>query len=167
MGILWRISHAWGRHEWQTGLPSKLEFTKRHCVFYLCSKKVFEHKINFCIDAVRMVCFPCVWPCFICVSFEFTLGSCVFTLSSSTWWTQNGFKSPHQEHTHTQHTHTHARTHAHAHKQTNQTKQNCTLVAPICWGCVSHMRALLTAFRQLAVNDNAWQKVLYVFEHKT
>ena len=41
---------------------------------------VLEHKNNFCVDVVRMVCFPCVWLCFICVSFEFTLGSCVFTL---------------------------------------------------------------------------------------
>ena len=42
---------------------------------------IVMHKINFDIDVVRMVCFSCVRLCFICISFEFTLGSCMFTLS--------------------------------------------------------------------------------------
>ena len=41
---------------------------------------VVQHKIIFFVDVERMVYFPCVWLCFICVSFKFTLGSCVFTL---------------------------------------------------------------------------------------
>ena len=49
---------------------------------FTCARNiVFEHKINFCFDVVRIVCFPCVWLCFISISFDFTLGSCVFTLS--------------------------------------------------------------------------------------
>ena len=65
----------------------------------LCVLLVFEilwSSTNLIFVVARMVCFPCVWLCFICVSFEFTLGSCVFTfefmLLSSSWWTQNGFK---------------------------------------------------------------------------
>ena len=42
---------------------------------------VFQHKINFCVDVELIVRFTCVWLCVICVSFEFILGSCVFTLS--------------------------------------------------------------------------------------
>ena len=41
---------------------------------------VFQDDLNFYVDVERMVCFPCVWLCFICVSFEFILGPCVFTL---------------------------------------------------------------------------------------
>ena len=62
-------------------VPSKLAFIKYHCVFYLCLKYLFDHKINLCVDIVCMVCFPCLWLYFICVSFEFTLGLCVLTLS--------------------------------------------------------------------------------------
>ena len=70
---------------------------------FTCARNiVFRHKMTFCIDVERMVCFPCVWLCFICVSFEFTLGKRVFTLEStllsSTWWTPNGFESAHREH---------------------------------------------------------------------
>ena len=51
-------------------------------VCFTCVRNIFfEHKINFCVEVERMVCFSCVWLCFIYVSFEFTLGSCVFTLS--------------------------------------------------------------------------------------
>ena len=47
----------------------------------LCDRNiVFQHKINFCV-VEHIVCFPCVRPCFICVTFEFPLGSCVFTWS--------------------------------------------------------------------------------------
>ena len=42
---------------------------------------VFRAQINFSVDVVRMVYFICVWLCFICVTFELTLGSCVFTSS--------------------------------------------------------------------------------------
>ena len=57
--------------------PRKLAFMKCHCVENI----VFEHTINFCVDTVRMVYFPSVWLCFICVSIGSILGSCVFTLS--------------------------------------------------------------------------------------
>ena len=52
-----------------------------------------------------MLCFPCVWLCFICVSFKIThinIGFVhlyfEFTLLSNTWWTQKGFKSADREH---------------------------------------------------------------------
>ena len=52
--------------------------TSKVCSPILCftcaHNSVFQHKINFCIDVERMVFFPCVWLCVICVSFEFTLG---------------------------------------------------------------------------------------------
>ena len=54
---------------------------KRHCVSTCAENIVFQHKTNFCVNVECMVRFPCVWLCFIFVSFEFTLGSCVFTLS--------------------------------------------------------------------------------------
>ena len=44
---------------------------------------VFQHKINFCVDGEGMECFPCVWLCFISVSFKIILASCVFSLSLS------------------------------------------------------------------------------------
>ena len=51
------------------------------CVLLVLENIVFECKISFCVDVVCMVCFPGVWLCFICVSFEFTLGLCMLTLS--------------------------------------------------------------------------------------
>ena len=66
----------------------------RATVCFICDRNiVFRHKINFSVEVERVVCFSCFGLCFICVSFEFTLGSCVFTLRlwllSSTWWTKN------------------------------------------------------------------------------
>ena len=45
-----------------------------------------------CADVVCMVCFRSVWLCFICASFEFTLGSSVFTLSSRYYRAQSKLK---------------------------------------------------------------------------
>ena len=51
-------------------------------VCFSCARNfVFQHKINFCVDVERMMCFLCVWLYFICVSLEFVLGSCAFPLS--------------------------------------------------------------------------------------
>ena len=74
-------------------------------VFFICARNiVFKHKINLCVDVEHTVCVPCVWLWFICVSFKIThinIGSvCAYfelTLLSSTWWTQNSFKSAHRE----------------------------------------------------------------------
>ena len=39
-------------------------------VCFTCAQNiVFQHNINFCVD---VVCFPCVWLSFICVSFKIT-----------------------------------------------------------------------------------------------
>ena len=80
-------------------LLSELTFTKCVYVFYLCSNSVFKHKMNFCADVVRMVCFPCVWLCFICVLLKTThmnIGfGCVyfeFTLLLNSQWTQKWFQ---------------------------------------------------------------------------
>ena len=62
-------------------LPSKLTFWSTTMCFICAQNIVFQHKIHFSDDVERMVCFPCVCLWFICVSFKFTLGSCVFTLS--------------------------------------------------------------------------------------
>ena len=51
-------------------------------VCFTCVRNiVFQHKIKFCVDAERMVCFPCVCLYFICVSFKI-IQEC--TLLSST-----------------------------------------------------------------------------------
>ena len=50
-------------------------------VSFTCARNIVQQKIDFYVDVERLVCFPCVWLCFICVSSEFTLGSYVFTLS--------------------------------------------------------------------------------------
>ena len=63
-----------------------------------CARNIVSaHKINFCVD-MRMVCFPCVWLCFICVSFEFTLGSCVFNLSLRCYWARGKLKIVSNQH---------------------------------------------------------------------
>ena len=63
---------------------------------WTCARNiVFQHKINFCVDVRRMVCFPCVWLCIIWVhilSLRCIANSKWFQIS--TWWTQ---KNP--EHT--------------------------------------------------------------------
>ena len=74
-------------------------------VSFTCAQNVvFQRKINFCVDVERIVYFPYVWLCFICFLFKIThihiRFVCVyleFTLLSSTWWTQNGFKSARRE----------------------------------------------------------------------
>ena len=75
-------------------------------VCFTCARNiVFQDKIKFCVDVGRMVSFPCIWRCFICVSFK-TITQinvwfvCVyfgFTLLSNICWTQNVFKSAHCE----------------------------------------------------------------------
>ena len=84
---------------WGWVLPNPANWCSRSATvcFTRARDIVFDHKIKFCVNVVRMVWFPCVWLCFICVSFEFTLGSCEFTLLSSTWWIQNGFKLARRE----------------------------------------------------------------------
>ena len=62
---------------------------------------MLEHKIKLCLHYTHGMFSLCLavfylWSIgvhigFVCVYFE-------FTLSSSTWWTQNGFKSAHREH---------------------------------------------------------------------
>ena len=81
----------WGSLSFGSGCSEMHNFTimtsqqnsvhERHCVFYFARNIMFKHKINYCVAVERMVYFPCIWLCFICVSFEFTLGSCVFTLN--------------------------------------------------------------------------------------
>ena len=72
--------------EWANKHPVNWR-SRSAAVCYTCARYiVFQHKINFCVDVERMVCFPCVWLCFIFVSFEVTLGSCVFTLSLRCHW---------------------------------------------------------------------------------
>ena len=40
---------------------------------FTCARNiVIKHTNNFFVDFVHMMCFPCVWPCFICVSSKFT-----------------------------------------------------------------------------------------------
>ena len=77
---------------------------------FTCARNiVFEHKINFYVDVVRMMCFPCVRLCFMCIIWIHIGFVCVyfkFTMLSGTWWTQNGFKSTHREHTHKNPEHT-------------------------------------------------------------
>ena len=37
---------------------------------FTCARNiVFQPEINICVDVEHMVCFPCVWLCFICVLF--------------------------------------------------------------------------------------------------
>ena len=72
--------------------------SRRVTVCFTCARNIVSaHKINFCVD-VRMVCFPCVWLCFICVSFEFTLGSCVFNLSLRCYWARGKLKMVSNQH---------------------------------------------------------------------
>ena len=52
--------------------PSKLAFSERPVCFTCALSIVFEHKINFCVDIVRVVCFSCVWLSCICLSFMMT-----------------------------------------------------------------------------------------------
>ena len=76
-------------------------------VCFTWAQKYVSVKIQLCVGVERMVCFPCVWLCFICVSFKITyinIGFVCFyfefTLSSGTgtWWIVNGFKSAHRGH---------------------------------------------------------------------
>ena len=63
------------------------------CDCFTCARNIsFQHKIKFCVDVERIVCFPCVRLCFVCASFKIkhkNIGFvCVyfeFTLLSSTW----------------------------------------------------------------------------------
>ena len=82
-------------------LPNNSAFTKRHCVFFwarfsYARKIVFRHKINFCVDVERMVCFNHVFGCALSVyhlrSHISILGSCVFTLGSRCYRTHNELK---------------------------------------------------------------------------
>ena len=76
---------------------------------FACVRNImFEHKINFCVDFVRMACFPFVWLCFICVSLssrwvrvrllcvyvgiEHMLNSKWFQISTT--WTQKNLDHP-------------------------------------------------------------------------
>ena len=104
MHCMWGVHHSIFRSANQ---PETRNFTylanwhsQTVIVCFTCGVNVvFKQKI-ICVDIVHIVCFPCVWLCFICVSFEFTLGLCVYfesMLLSSTWWTQNGFKSAQHE----------------------------------------------------------------------
>ena len=78
---------------------------RHNAACFTCARNiVFQHKINFCVHVERIMCFPCVWLCFICISFKVTniniVFVCVyfgFTLFPSTWWTQSCFKSAHRE----------------------------------------------------------------------
>ena len=53
--------------------PSKLAFSERPVCFTCALSIVFEHKINFCADIVRVVCFSCVWLSCICLSLRSSL----------------------------------------------------------------------------------------------
>ena len=80
-------------------------------VRFTCARNsVFPRKINFCADVERMVCFPRVWLCVICVSFEFALGPCVFTLGLRCYWAHVELKmvsNPHAVNTKTLNTRQH------------------------------------------------------------
>ena len=81
-------------------LSSKLaaRFTKRHCVFYLCSK--------YCVPAQNWLLCWCwahgVFSMCLVVPYLFIIMVHVclleFALLYSKWWTQNGFKSAYCEH---------------------------------------------------------------------
>ena len=79
------MAAKWGKHPFITSQPIGIGIHKASlCVLLgleiLCSST----KLTFCVDVERMVCFPCVWLCFICVAFKIThinIGLCVFTLS--------------------------------------------------------------------------------------
>ena len=110
-----------GTHRWPVNSPHKGSVTRTKIPFddvimanwrsrsvtvsFTCARNVvFQRKINFCVDVERIVYFPYVWLCFICFLFKIThihiRFVCVyfeFTLLSSTWWTQNGFKSARRE----------------------------------------------------------------------
>ena len=64
---------------------TKLTFVLTLCVFHV-------HGVFSMCLAVLYLCINWVHTGFVCVYFE-------FTLLSSTWWTQNGFKSAHSKHT--------------------------------------------------------------------
>ena len=60
---------------------------------FTCARNIaFQHKINFCVDVERMVCFQCVWMCFMCVSYGIILDSCVFILSLRCYQAQGELK---------------------------------------------------------------------------
>ena len=75
------------------------------CVLFVLEILCSSTKNNFCVDVGCMVCFSCVWMCFICVSFKITQLNIGFVCAyfefmslSCTLSTQNGFKSVHREH---------------------------------------------------------------------
>ena len=68
--VFYPIKYYYSHCHTQTPHPSKLAFTKRHCVFTCARNIVLQYKINFCVDFEHMVCFPCVSLYFICVSLK-------------------------------------------------------------------------------------------------
>ena len=115
MRIQWIKSWKYGSTQGPAGFRASnpvMWLSRSVTLRFTCDRNiVFQHKFNFCVDVERMVCFPRVWLCFICVSFKIThinnVFVCVyfeFTLLSSTWWTQNGFKPAHREHQIHEHT---------------------------------------------------------------
>ena len=84
---------------------------------FTCARNiVFQHKINFCVDVQLMVCFPYVWLCFICVSFEFALGLVVFTLSLRCYRAHGGLIMV-----------------SNLHIVNTKLPEHMSLLAPICW----------------------------------
>ena len=82
--------------------PRILAFTKRHCVFYLSSKncvRAQNQPLSWCwAHGVFFMCLAVLYLYIIWVHIGFMCVYFAFTLLSSTWWTQNGFKSAHREH---------------------------------------------------------------------
>ena len=101
---------------WSSDFISPANWRSRSVtVCFTCARKiVFEHKINLWVDVERMVSFSCVWLCCICLSFEFTLGSCVFTLRLRCYWAHCELKMVSNQHI-------------------VNTKHPEHTLAPICW----------------------------------
>ena len=73
-------------------------------VCFTCARSVvFQHKIYFCIDIGRMVCFLYLWLCSTCISVKIThidirfvyIYFDLFMLSLSRCWTLSSFKTAH------------------------------------------------------------------------
>ena len=120
------LAFVWGIHREPVNSPHKWSVTRKMfpfddvimrsaTLYFTCARNdVFRHKINFCVDGERMVCFRCVWLCFICVSFQFTLSSWVLTLSLRCYRAQSELKMVSNQHI-------------------VKTKDPEHTLAPICW----------------------------------
>ena len=81
----------WGYETWPQ--TQQLGVHEAPLCFTCARNTVFQHKINVCVDIKRMVCFPCLAVCYLCIIYDHIAFGCIYveytgTSLSSTRWTQ-------------------------------------------------------------------------------